>query len=121
MSSGLISLLSCVSSSVPGAVPSLRAHSGNQSDALLVNWDRPDGDLSWYLLNLFNPDGSQRSQQQLGSEVTEFVFSDLVPGRLYRAEVLSVSGQQSNRASVLGRTGEMLMLRLLVKVLEFLE
>uniref|UniRef100_A0A671TJ66 Receptor-type tyrosine-protein phosphatase beta-like n=1 Tax=Sparus aurata TaxID=8175 RepID=A0A671TJ66_SPAAU len=106
---------------VPGAVPSLRAHSGNQSDALWVNWDRPDGDLSWYLLNLFNPDGSQRSQQQLGSEVTEFVFSDLVPGRLYRAEVLSVSGQQSNRASVLGRTGEMLMLRLLVKVLEFLE
>ncbi|XP_036963340.1 receptor-type tyrosine-protein phosphatase beta-like isoform X3 [Acanthopagrus latus] len=89
---------------VPAAVPSLRAHSGNQSDALWVNWDRPDGDLSWYLLTLFNPDGSQRQQQQLGSEVTEFVFSDLVAGRLYRAEVLSVSGQLSNRASMLGRT-----------------
>lgn len=121
MSSGLINLLSYVSSSVPAAVPSLRAHSGNQSDALWVNWDRPDGDLSWYLLTLFNPDGSQRQQQQLGSEVTEFVFSDLVAGRLYRAEVLSVSGQLSNRASMLGRTGEMLMLRLLVKALEFLD
>ncbi|XP_073328917.1 receptor-type tyrosine-protein phosphatase beta-like isoform X2 [Pagrus major] len=89
---------------VPAAVASLRAHSGNQSDALWVNWDRPSGDLSRYLLTLFNPDGSQRSQQQLGSEVTEFVFSDLVPGRLYRAEVLSVSGELSNRVSTLGRT-----------------
>ncbi|XP_044048547.1 receptor-type tyrosine-protein phosphatase beta-like [Siniperca chuatsi] len=89
---------------VPAAVASLKAHSGNQSDALWVNWDRGNGDLSGYLLTLYNLDGSQRAKQQLGSEVTEFVFSDLVPGRLYKAEVLSLSGELSNRASTLGRT-----------------
>lgn len=95
------------SSSVPAAVLSLRARSGNQSDALLVNWDRGGGDLSGYLLSLYNPNGSERAKQQLESEVTEFVFSDLVPGRLYRAEVLSLSGELSNKAETLGRTGEM--------------
>lgn len=92
---------------------SLKAHSGNQSDALLVNWDRGGGDLSGYLLSLYplNPAGAQRAQQQrLGSEVTEFVFSDLVPGRQYRAEVLSLSGELTNGASTLGRTGEMLLM-----------
>lgn len=102
----LIKTFDFVSSSVPAAVASLKAHSGNQSDALWLNWDRGGGDLSGYLLTLFNPNGSQRAEQQLGSEVTEFVFSDLVPGRLYRAEVLSLSGELSNRASTLGRTGE---------------
>lgn len=85
---------------------SLNAHSGNQSDALRVNWDRGAGDLSGYLLTLCNPNGSQQARTQLGSEATEFIFSDLVPGRLYRAEVLSLSGELSNGASTLGRTGE---------------
>ncbi|XP_039990021.1 receptor-type tyrosine-protein phosphatase beta-like isoform X2 [Xiphias gladius] len=89
---------------VPAAVLSLRARSGNQSDALWVNWVHGGGDLSGYLLSLYNPNGSRRAKQQLGSEVTEFVFSDLVPGRLYRAEVLSLSGDLGNRADTLGRT-----------------
>lgn len=96
----------CLFSSVPAAVVSLKAYGGNQSDALWVNWDRSAGDLSGYLLTLYNPNGSQRARTQLGSEATEFVFSDLVPGRLYRAEVLSLSGELSNGASTLGRTGE---------------
>ncbi|XP_070686515.1 receptor-type tyrosine-protein phosphatase beta-like [Pempheris klunzingeri] len=89
---------------VPAAVVSLKAHSGNQSDSLWVNWGRGGGDLSGYLLTLYNPNGSQQAERPLGSEVTEFVFPDLVPGRLYRAEVLSLSGELSNRASTLGRT-----------------
>ncbi|GAA6232846.1 receptor-type tyrosine-protein phosphatase beta-like [Lates japonicus] len=89
---------------VPAAVLSLRAQSGNQSGTLWVNWDRGGGDLSGYLLSLYNPDGSQRAEQRLGSEVTEFVFSGLVPGRLYQAEVLSLSEELSNRAGTLGRT-----------------
>ncbi|XP_076588386.1 receptor-type tyrosine-protein phosphatase beta isoform X2 [Chaetodon auriga] len=89
---------------VPAAVASLKAHSGNQSHALWVNWERGGGDLSGFLLTLYNPDGSRRAEQQLGSEVTEFVFSDLVPGRLYQADMLSLSGELSNRASTLGRT-----------------
>ncbi|XP_040894959.1 receptor-type tyrosine-protein phosphatase beta-like isoform X5 [Toxotes jaculatrix] len=89
---------------VPAAVLSLRARSGNQSDALWVNWEHGGGDLSGYLLSLYNPDGSQRAERQLGSEVTEFAFSDLVPGRLYRAELLSLSGELSSRAGTVGRT-----------------
>lgn len=96
----------CFVSSVPAAVTSLKAQCGNQSDALWVNWDRSAGDLSGYLLTLYNPDGSQQAEEQLGSEVTQFVFRDLVPGRLYQAVVLSLSGELANRAGALGRTGE---------------
>lgn len=84
----------------------LKAQSRNQSDVLWVNWERGDGDLSGYQLYLYNPNGSQQAVHQVRPEITEFIFSGLVPGRLYRAEVLSQSGELSNRASVLGRTGE---------------
>ncbi|MEQ2160610.1 hypothetical protein GOODEAATRI_001063, partial [Goodea atripinnis] len=86
------------------AVTSLKAQSGNQSDTLLINWDRRDGDVIGYLLSLYNPDGSLQAEHQLGSEVTEFIFSGLVPGRQYRADVLSLSGKLQNRASTVGRT-----------------
>ncbi|XP_037539054.1 receptor-type tyrosine-protein phosphatase beta [Nematolebias whitei] len=89
---------------VPAAVASLKARSGNQSDVLWVNWDRGDGDVSGYLLSLYNPDGSRQAKHQLGSEATEFVFSGLVPGRQYQAEVLSLSGELHNQASTMGRT-----------------
>ncbi|XP_068169231.1 receptor-type tyrosine-protein phosphatase beta-like [Antennarius striatus] len=89
---------------VPAAVVSLKAHSGNQSSGLWVNWNRGGGDLSGYLLTLYNPNGSQQARKQLGAAVTEAVFSDLVPGRVYQAEVLSLSGELSNRASTVGRT-----------------
>ncbi|XP_032364750.1 receptor-type tyrosine-protein phosphatase beta [Etheostoma spectabile] len=89
---------------VPAAVASLTARSGNQSDALWVSWERGGGDLSGFLLSLYNPDGSQRSEQALGPEVKHFLFSDLVPGRLYRAELKTLSGELSNSASKLGRT-----------------
>ncbi|KAM7415227.1 hypothetical protein PAMA_019850 [Pampus argenteus] len=89
---------------VPAAVASLKAQSGNQSDSLWVNWARPDGDLSGYQLTLYDSDGSSQATEELGSEVTEFLFHNLVPGRLYRAVVLSLSGELANRASALGRT-----------------
>ncbi|XP_034734809.1 receptor-type tyrosine-protein phosphatase beta-like [Etheostoma cragini] len=89
---------------VPAAVASLTARSGNQSDALWVSWERGGGDLSGFLLSLYNLDGSQRSKQTLGPEVKQFFFSDLVPGRLYRAELKTLSGELSNSVSKLGRT-----------------
>ncbi|XP_034021578.1 receptor-type tyrosine-protein phosphatase beta-like, partial [Thalassophryne amazonica] len=89
---------------VPAVVTSLKAQSGNRSDSLWVSWDRPRGELSRYLLSLYDPNGSQRAEEQLGSEGTEYIFSDLVPGRLYQAVVLSCSGDLTNRASALGRT-----------------
>uniref|UniRef100_UPI003AAE95FB receptor-type tyrosine-protein phosphatase beta-like n=1 Tax=Centroberyx gerrardi TaxID=166262 RepID=UPI003AAE95FB len=89
---------------VPAAVTSLKAMSGNQTDALRVSWDRAGGELSGYLLSLYNPDGSRQAEERLGSEVTQFVFPGLVPGRLYQAVVLSRSGELANGASALGRT-----------------
>lgn len=96
----------CLLSSVPATVASLRVRSGNESDTLWVNWDRGAGDLSGYLLTLYNPNGTQQACSQLSKEATEFVFLGLVPGRLYRAEVLSQSGELSNGASTVGRTGK---------------
>ncbi|MED6289533.1 hypothetical protein CHARACLAT_003797, partial [Characodon lateralis] len=95
---------SMLARTVPAAVTSLKAQSGNQSDTLLINWDRRDGDVIGFLLSLYNPDGSLQAEHQLGSEVTEFIFSGLVPGRQYRADVLSLSGKLQNRASTVGRT-----------------
>ncbi|KAM4619051.1 receptor-type tyrosine-protein phosphatase beta isoform 1-T1 [Polymixia lowei] len=89
---------------VPATVTSLQAQSAMRSEALRVSWQRAGGELSDYLLFLYNPNGSQQAQKQLGSEVTEFVFTGLVPGRLYQAVVLTRSGELANRASVLGRT-----------------
>ncbi|XP_051808493.1 receptor-type tyrosine-protein phosphatase beta-like isoform X4 [Acanthochromis polyacanthus] len=89
---------------VPAAVASLQLHTGNQSDVLVVNWDRGGGDLSGYLLTLYNPNGSQQAEQRLGPDATEFVFSGLVPGRHYRAEILSLSQELSNWAGAVGRT-----------------
>lgn len=100
----------CLLSLVPATVASLRVRSGNKSDTLWVNWDRGAGDLSGYLLTLYNPNGTQQACSQLGKEAIEFVFWGLVPGRLYRAEVLSQSGELSNGASTLGRTGERTLL-----------
>ncbi|XP_061578272.1 receptor-type tyrosine-protein phosphatase beta-like isoform X2 [Cololabis saira] len=89
---------------VPAAVTFLKAESGNQSDALRVQWHRGGGDVSGYSLSLYNPDGSQQAEHRLRSEATEFVFSGLVPGRQYQADVLSLSGELHNKASTTGRT-----------------
>ncbi|CAN9498666.1 unnamed protein product [Ophioblennius macclurei] len=89
---------------VPAAVASLRAQGGSTCDALWVRWDEGGGEVSGYLLSLLQPDGSVEAEQRLGPDAREFTFSDLVPGRLYTAEVLSLSGEQRNRATTRGRT-----------------
>ncbi|XP_019729535.1 receptor-type tyrosine-protein phosphatase beta isoform X4 [Hippocampus comes] len=89
---------------VPSAVTSLRAEGGDGCDQLRVLWQRCQGGVSGYRLSLSAPDGSLRAQEQLGPEVTEFIFSGLTPGRLYRVDVLSLSGDLANAASVHART-----------------
>lgn len=91
---------------VPAAVQSLRVLAANQSSVLRVKWDDSVGVVSGYVLSLYNHGGERHAQKQLGSEVNEFTFSGLVPGRLYRAEVLSLSGKLQNKAEAVGRTGE---------------
>ena len=71
-----------------------------------MSWERAEGEVSGYLLSLYNPDGSQQAEQHLGSEVRQHVFPQLVPGRLYSTVVLTHSGELSNRAAASGRTSE---------------
>lgn len=55
---------------------------------------------------LYDPSGSAVAAQTLGAEHTSHMFSGLTPGRLYRTEVITHSGELANSAAVLGRTGE---------------
>ncbi|XP_061697884.1 receptor-type tyrosine-protein phosphatase beta-like isoform X2 [Syngnathoides biaculeatus] len=89
---------------VPSAVTSLRAESGDACERLRVLWRRGRGGVDGYRVSLFGPDGSLRAQERLGSDATEFIFSDLTPGRLYRVDVLSLSGDLANGTGVRGRT-----------------
>uniref|UniRef100_A0A674CMX5 protein-tyrosine-phosphatase n=1 Tax=Salmo trutta TaxID=8032 RepID=A0A674CMX5_SALTR len=89
---------------VPAAVTSLQAQSRNQSEMLWVSWKRAVGELSGYLLSLYNPDGSQQAEETLGPDAMEHVFPTLIPGRLYHAVILTRSGDLTNRATAHGRT-----------------
>ncbi|KAK5866709.1 hypothetical protein PBY51_011269 [Eleginops maclovinus] len=86
---------------VPAAVASLLVHTGNQS--LRLSWVRGGGDLSGYLVALIGSRGARRTEH-LGPDTTKFIFSGLRPGRLYQVELLSLSGELSNRACSEGRT-----------------
>ncbi|XP_063053335.1 receptor-type tyrosine-protein phosphatase beta-like [Engraulis encrasicolus] len=89
---------------VPAAVSSLQAASGNQTQSLRVGWERVAGELSGYVLSIYNPDGSQHAERQLGPESLEHTFQDLVPGRLYNILMLTRSGELTNQAAAEGRT-----------------
>lgn len=89
---------------VPAAVLSLKALSGNQSNSLDLVWSRPEGDLSGFSLVLLNPDRSVRSEEETGPGLSRFTFTGLVPGRSYTAVVTSRSGELRNSAATQGRT-----------------
>ncbi|XP_036375878.1 receptor-type tyrosine-protein phosphatase beta-like isoform X2 [Megalops cyprinoides] len=89
---------------VPAPVTALQTQNRNRTDSLWVSWERPTGELSGYLVSLYNPDGSQQAEQQLQAELKEHVFQGLVPGRLYSAVVLTRSGELVNTATAVGRT-----------------
>uniref|UniRef100_A0A3P8P794 protein-tyrosine-phosphatase n=1 Tax=Astatotilapia calliptera TaxID=8154 RepID=A0A3P8P794_ASTCA len=53
---------------------------------------------------LYDVSGSILGAQTLGAEHTSHTFTALVPGRLYRAEVITHSGDLTNNVSAFGRT-----------------
>lgn len=55
---------------------------------------------------LYDVSGSILGAQTLGAEHTSHTFTALVPGRLYRAEVITHSGDLTNNVSAFGRTCE---------------
>ncbi|XP_056280554.1 receptor-type tyrosine-protein phosphatase beta isoform X2 [Pseudoliparis swirei] len=89
---------------VPSAVSSLEVQSSGQTDRLSVSWRPGEGSWSHYQVLLSDGSGSSLGAQMLGAEHESHMFSGLVPGRLYRAEVITHSGELTNHVSASGRT-----------------
>ncbi|XP_059402714.1 receptor-type tyrosine-protein phosphatase beta-like [Carassius carassius] len=92
---------------VPAAVTFLHADSRTSSESLWLSWKQAGGEVSSYTLLIFNPDGTQHADQSLGPESRSYMFERLVPGRLYKAIVLTHSGDLTNIANTTGRTDPM--------------
>uniref|UniRef100_A0A4W4GWW5 protein-tyrosine-phosphatase n=1 Tax=Electrophorus electricus TaxID=8005 RepID=A0A4W4GWW5_ELEEL len=89
---------------VPAEVQSLRVESRNSTGTLWVSWQGAEGEVSTYTLTLYNPDQSKQAERNLSAVTREYTFSQLVPGRLYSAVVLTRSGDLTNMATTKGRT-----------------
>ncbi|KAK5849431.1 hypothetical protein PBY51_009074 [Eleginops maclovinus] len=89
---------------VPSPVSSLEVQSSGQTDRLTVSWQRADGGCSSYQVVLSDVSGAVVAEQTLGTDLSSQMFSGLVAGRLYRADVITHSGEMTNNVSALGRT-----------------
>uniref|UniRef100_A0A3P8U601 protein-tyrosine-phosphatase n=1 Tax=Amphiprion percula TaxID=161767 RepID=A0A3P8U601_AMPPE len=113
----------------PAAVGNLTVTSANTS-SISFSWSRSDGhvdiyDLSLYSITketanhrqgsaagrkehhqvvLYDVSGATLGAQTLGAEHRSHMFPGLIPGRLYRAEVITHSGELTNSVSIFGRT-----------------
>nr|XP_057923395.1 receptor-type tyrosine-protein phosphatase beta isoform X2 [Doryrhamphus excisus] len=88
----------------PAPVRRLQLESSGQTDKLTASWQHGEGGRSSYQVTLCDLSGVTVGAQLLGAEHRSHTFTGLTPGRRYRAEVVTRSGELSNRASTLGRT-----------------
>uniref|UniRef100_H3C9X6 protein-tyrosine-phosphatase n=1 Tax=Tetraodon nigroviridis TaxID=99883 RepID=H3C9X6_TETNG len=95
---------STLARTVPSAVSSLEAESSGQTDGLVVSWRHGDGSWSGYQVLLCDASGATVAVQVVGAAHTSHLFPGLTPGRLYRSEVVTLSGELTNRVSAMGRT-----------------
>ncbi|KAM6895658.1 receptor-type tyrosine-protein phosphatase beta [Xenentodon cancila] len=95
---------SVLARTVPSRVSSLLVLSSGRTDRLTVSWQPGDGVCSSYQVVLYHTSGATLAAQTLGSEQRSHTFHGLVPGRLYRADVITHSGELTNNVSALGRT-----------------
>uniref|UniRef100_UPI0037E94D6D receptor-type tyrosine-protein phosphatase beta n=1 Tax=Semicossyphus pulcher TaxID=241346 RepID=UPI0037E94D6D len=114
-SRGMNSDSSVLARTVPSSVPSLQVKSSEQTDRLTVRWEHGEGRWSGYQVVLYDVSGAALGAQTLGAEHKSHMFSGLIPGRLYRAEVITHSGELTNNVSALGRTSPEQPTRLSVK------
>eukprot|EP00063_Salmo_salar_P063602 XP_014038437.1 PREDICTED: receptor-type tyrosine-protein phosphatase beta-like [Salmo salar] len=108
-SRGMSSDSSILARTVPAPVRSLHVQGGKRTDRLSISWLPGAGEWSGYQVVLYGGlEGSTTTlaAQELGMEQREHLFQGLVPGRLYRAEVVTHSGELTNAASAKGRTGQ---------------
>lgn len=106
-SRGMSSDSSILARTVPAPVRSLHVQGGKRTDRLSISWLPGAGEWSGYQVVLYGGlEGSTTTlaAQELGMEQREHLFQGLVPGRLYRAEVVTHSGELTNAASAKGRT-----------------
>uniref|UniRef100_A0A674BQ32 protein-tyrosine-phosphatase n=1 Tax=Salmo trutta TaxID=8032 RepID=A0A674BQ32_SALTR len=106
-SRGMSSDSSILARTVPAPVHSLHVQGGKRTDRLSISWLPGAGEWSGYQVVLYGGlEGSTTTlaAQELGMEQREHLFQGLVPGRLYRAEVVTHSGELTNAASAKGRT-----------------
>uniref|UniRef100_A0A8P4GG41 protein-tyrosine-phosphatase n=1 Tax=Dicentrarchus labrax TaxID=13489 RepID=A0A8P4GG41_DICLA len=114
-SRGMNSDSSVLARTVPPSVSSLQVQSEGRTDRLTVSWQHGEGSWSSYQVVLYDVSGATLGAQTLGAKYTSHMFSGLVPGRLYRAEVITHSGELTNNISAFGRTAPELPTHLSVK------
>ncbi|XP_061495728.1 receptor-type tyrosine-protein phosphatase beta isoform X2 [Rhineura floridana] len=88
---------------VPAPVSNLKGSNKNMTESLWFTWNPASGDVDYYELNLYNPNGTQKEVQH-GKDLTEWHFQGLVPGRKYTFVVVTYSGDLTNEANIEGRT-----------------
>ncbi|XP_071391582.1 receptor-type tyrosine-protein phosphatase beta-like, partial [Centroberyx affinis] len=103
-SRGMSSDSSVLARTVPSPVSSLQVQSAGQTDRLTLSWQHAEGSRTSYQVVLYDASGATLGAQQLGAEHRGHMFPGLIPGRLYRAEVITHSGELTNSVSALGRT-----------------
>ncbi|GAA6227007.1 receptor-type tyrosine-protein phosphatase beta-like [Lates japonicus] len=103
-SRGMSSDSSVLARTVPSPVSSLQVQSSGRTDRLTVSWEHGEGSWSSYQVILYDVSGATLGAQTLGVEHRSHMFPGLIPGRLYRAEVITHSGELTNNISALGRT-----------------
>uniref|UniRef100_A0A6J0SZ55 protein-tyrosine-phosphatase n=1 Tax=Pogona vitticeps TaxID=103695 RepID=A0A6J0SZ55_9SAUR len=88
---------------VPAPVTNLKGSNKNMTESLWFTWSPAAGDVDYYELNLYHPNGTQKEVQH-GKDLTEWYFQGLVPGRKYTLVVITYSGDMTNTANTEGRT-----------------
>ncbi|XP_054688702.1 receptor-type tyrosine-protein phosphatase beta isoform X3 [Grus americana] len=88
---------------VPAPVVDLKASNRNMTDSLWFTWGPAAGDVDFYELNLYNPNGTQKETWHR-KDLKEWHFQGLIPGRKYTLVVVTHSGDLTNAANAEGRT-----------------
>ncbi|XP_017294772.1 receptor-type tyrosine-protein phosphatase beta isoform X2 [Kryptolebias marmoratus] len=95
---------SVLARTVPSPVSSLQVQSSGQTDRLSVSWERGPGSCSSFQVVLLDVSGATVRDQTLGTEHRSVTFFGLTPGRWYRCEVITHSGELTNSVAEFGRT-----------------
>lgn len=88
---------------VPASVSNLKGSNRNMTDSLWFSWLPALGDLDFYELILYNPNGTKKENWK-DKALTEWQFHGLVPGRKYTLWVVTHSGDLSNKVIGESRT-----------------